>query len=653
MLQRQIDDCKGVVQLVGHRYGAEPPSVDEQFGRVSYTQFEALYAEQKGKKVWYLVLDENFPADTHEPESDELRELQASYRQRLKTESRLRYSLGSREALETSVLKLRNDLARLRRGVKQWAAAVIVLLVILVGAVVWIKSGQRQQNQQLSAMREEMNKLLQQGVAQYAEVQSKVRQEERPGQDSPEVQQRTYDELAKQLGVDPKLLQEKLPQFAKELKNAPNAATYQRASAAYVTKEYAEAERLALIAADEAQNASPPKTAEAIKALQLAGQSADARVEYSESLRHFRAAERLTDHAHDPLEWATQQWNIAFVLDQQGQYAEAEKVYRGALQEYRRARGEEDKDVLTLRNNLAVVFDDQGKYADAETEDRAVIKLEEKVLGAEHPTTLLSRSNLALVFDDQGKYADAETEDRAVIKLEEKVLGPEHPQTIDSRSGLATVLDDQGKYAEAETEYREVIRLQEKVLGPEHPQTIDSRSGLANALDDEGKYAEAETKYREVIRLQEKVLGPEHPQTVDSRSGLANALDDQGKNAEAETEYRAVIKLEDKVLGPEHPTTLTSRNNLAVALGYQGKYAEAETDCREVIKLEEKVLGPAHPQTLQGYYDLGLCLRAENKMNEAKEFARRAAEGAGKVLGANHPDTLKYKKLWQELQRKK
>jgi tetratricopeptide (TPR) repeat protein len=654
MLRRQIDECKGVVQLVGYRYGAEPPTIDEQFGRVSYTQYEALYAKQRGKKVWYLVLDENFPTDTREPESDELRELQAAYRQRLKTESSLRYSLGSSEALETSVLKLRNDLSRLRRGVKQWAAAVIVLLVILVGAVFLIESQQRQQNQQqnqqLNAIKEEMAK-MRQGVTQFAEVQSKARQEQ-PGQNAAEVQQRTYDELAKQLGVDPKLLQEKLPQFAKELKNAPNATTYERANAAYVTKEYAEAERLALVVADEAQKATPPKIADAIKALELAGNSADSRIEYAEALQHFRDAAQLTDRARDPLGWATQQWNIAFVLDAQGKYAESEKVYRGALEEYRRARGDEDKDVLTLRNNLAGTLDDQGEYAEAEMEYRAVIKLEEKALGPEHPDTLQSRYNLANALDHQGKYAEAEMEYQAVIKLEEKVLGPEHPDTLGSRNNLAVTLYHQGKYAEAETEYRSVIKLEEKVLGPEHPQTLQSRNDLAGALDGQGKYAEAETEYRAVIKLEEKVLGPEDPHTLRSRNNLANALDDQGKYAEAEAEDRAVLKLREKVLGPEHPHTLSSRNNLANALAEQGKHAEAETEYRKVIKLKEKVLGPEHPNTLWSCYLLGLCLKAENKMDEAKEFAQRAAEGASKTLGANHPDTLKYEKLWRELQTK-
>ena len=66
MLRQRIDSCKGVVQLVGECYGAEPPVVDERFGRVSYTQYEALYASSKGKKVWYLFLDDGFPTDPHE-----------------------------------------------------------------------------------------------------------------------------------------------------------------------------------------------------------------------------------------------------------------------------------------------------------------------------------------------------------------------------------------------------------------------------------------------------------------------------------------------------------------------------------------------------------------------------------------------------------
>ncbi len=152
ILRRRIDSCKGVVQLVGKCYGAEPPDIDEHFGRVSYTQYEALYARSKGKKTWYLFLDDSFPTDPHEAQSEEKQKLQGDYRTRLKADIHLYHPLGSREGLEASVLKLRDDLTRLRRGVKRWAALVAVLLVLIVALSIWLLQGQQ-------ALQEKFDKL--------------------------------------------------------------------------------------------------------------------------------------------------------------------------------------------------------------------------------------------------------------------------------------------------------------------------------------------------------------------------------------------------------------------------------------------------------------------------------------------------------------
>ena len=50
VLRKQIDECNGVVQLVGKCYGAEPPQSDEKFGRVSYTHTKCSTPVSKAKK---------------------------------------------------------------------------------------------------------------------------------------------------------------------------------------------------------------------------------------------------------------------------------------------------------------------------------------------------------------------------------------------------------------------------------------------------------------------------------------------------------------------------------------------------------------------------------------------------------------------------
>jgi hypothetical protein len=149
MLRQQIDQCKGVVQLIGQCYGAEPPTPDEEFARVSYTQYEALYARKQGKKVWYLFMDESFPIDSHEPEPEELRQLQASYRNILKVDTHLFHPLATREALEAGVLKLRDDLTHLRRGAKRWAWGIAALLVFVAVLVMWLVRGQGKMTAQM------------------------------------------------------------------------------------------------------------------------------------------------------------------------------------------------------------------------------------------------------------------------------------------------------------------------------------------------------------------------------------------------------------------------------------------------------------------------------------------------------------------------
>lgn len=339
LLRQRIDQCKGVVQLIGQCYGAEPTAHDEKFGRVSYTQYEALYARQRGKKVWYLVIGENFPVETQEPEPDELRDLQTPYRRRVQADAHLFHSLTSREALEASVLKLRDDLVRLRRGVKQWAAAVAILLLLIAGAVFWLLRGQGEAKRELSETKTEMVamtdevKKMRQAIGNYSQVESQLRQTE-DHKDPAALEERVYAELSKEFGIDEKVLRENLPGIAEALKRAPNATALERANAAYVVRDYIAAERFAVQAADDAQKAAVPTRGTVFQALKLAGLAAQMQAKFTVATTHFREAEKLTDRQQRPAEWAEVQQAIAdLMLDESGVTDVPSRYNLNALQE--------------------------------------------------------------------------------------------------------------------------------------------------------------------------------------------------------------------------------------------------------------------------------------------------------------------------------
>jgi tetratricopeptide (TPR) repeat protein len=665
LLRQQIDQCKGVVQLVGQSYGAEPPTPDEEFGRVSYTQYEALYARKRGKKVWYLFIDETFPIDVHEPEPEELHELQAAYRQRLQSDSHIFHALTSREALEAGVLKLRDDLTQLRRGVKRWAAGITALLLLVAATSLWLIQGQRRQGVAIQKQGEQVTTIvdryqkMQEALARLAEAEAKSK--ELGSKLSPEEQRvRAYAILEKDLGLPAGSLAKELPGFALELYSRTDTTPLMRARAAYALGKFDEAEKLSSDGAERDWKAYKTETRaaedrrkSALEAYELAGWSAQKRIQYAAALGYARKAEKLTDRTRDPLEWARVQFALAYFLDDEGQHRESERILRDVLKEREQELGAENSDTLAARHLIANELVWQGKYAEGEAEYRDLLKVYEKRSGPENPVTLRTRQNLAVALSWQGKYAEAGEQFRKVNRIQEKLLGPEHPDTLKSHLRLANNLCSQGKYAEAESQYRDLFRLDQKVFGPEHPETISTLNNIGVALALEGKNAEAERQYREVIKLKEKVLGPEHPSTLNSRFNLADVLVSEGSYIEAERQAREVLKLREKVLGAEHPDVLNTRNTIAQALDGQKKYAAAEAENHAVLTLREKVLRTEHPDTLESCYNLAVSLERQDKIQEAKKYARRAAEGARKVLGPDHPLTKKYEKLLADFQEKR
>eukprot|EP00808_Paulinella_micropora_P025752 g71322.t1 len=91
----------------------------------------------------------------------------------------------------------------------------------------------------------------------------------------------------------------------------------------------------------------------------------------------------------------------------------------------------------------------QCKLAEADPLYRRAMQGSEKTLGAEHPSTLTSVYNLVCLLKKQSKLAEADALYRRHLQGCEKTLGPEHPRTLASVKNLVRFLEQQGK-AEAD-----------------------------------------------------------------------------------------------------------------------------------------------------------------------------------------------------------
>lgn len=713
VLRKWVDDSAAVIQLVGHCYGFAPQESDTQFGPVSYTQYEALYARQRGKPVWHLILGDDHPTDGCSSEPQNLRELQASYRDKVKSYPDLYHSSHSLPQTEAIVLKLRDDLAQLRKQQRRWSRLVLGLLAVLVLGGAWLMHVQKQQAVVAVQTAVEVQKqadVVSQTSDDVKELKSQndkllAALRELPGTLGKQAQSlnskdkatrlaTAYAELEQHHHLQPGSLAKELPKFAEQLLLQANTSVLDRANALFATKRFAECETAALEAKDQALAAAGKPVQDAIAALELAGSAAFQQIHYAQALDHYRAAAALTDEKRNPLEWARVQYMIAVVLCISGKYDESESLLRRSQVVFQKELGLDHDDSLANRHCLAISLWSQGKGKEAVHESAVVLEAMKRLLGAEHPKTLNRQTallvmlsdaglevslepafrdllqiyrrvlgeededtltcwvNLACALDEQGEHITAEKELRQILQIRERRLGPEHPETLFTRSNLSIALEHQGNHAEAERELRIVLELRQHVIGKNHPDIANDHLQLGSILGNQKKYAAAEQEFRASLQVREQISGPEHSSTLNVRSDLADVLDVQGKYAEAEVEYRTMLAIHQRVDGPEHPSVLTRRNNLAVSLWTQGKNTEAEGEFRSVLYMRQRVLGAEHSDTLQSYYNLAMCLEDQKKLKEALEFVQRAEKGYQKVLGLAHPDSQQAKTAHERIETK-
>lgn len=157
-LREQIDSCEGLVQIAGLAYGAEPPEPDAEFGRVSYTQYEFLYAQRQGKKTWLILAGAgcqrdnpadklDMPRDENHPDPDsyqaERRQLQLDYIAKLKEKNHLRHSADTDSDLELKIYKLKDELSDLRRQSRRQQQRLLILVstvlcsILVLGGAGW------------------------------------------------------------------------------------------------------------------------------------------------------------------------------------------------------------------------------------------------------------------------------------------------------------------------------------------------------------------------------------------------------------------------------------------------------------------------------------------------------------------------------------
>jgi tetratricopeptide (TPR) repeat protein len=245
--------------------------------------------------------------------------------------------------------------------------------------------------------------------------------------------------------------------------------------------------------------------------------------------------------------YATSLTNLATLSQEQGKYAQAERLFLRTCAIWTHTFGPVHPRVAYAQNNLGSLFEVQGRYDDAEALYQQALFASEQMLGSHHPLVATCLNNLSGLYLKQKRDVQAEPLVRRALHICETELGPNHPLTAVSLDRLAGLCFLQGAYEQAELLWQCVLTIDEDVFGPDHPRIAIGLGNLADLYVAQGNYTQAELLLKRACSILETIPGKSHPEMITLLSMSAGLLRAMKRDEEAEElERRAKQLYEDQ-----------------------------------------------------------------------------------------------------------
>lgn len=304
----------------------------------------------------------------------------------------------------------------------------------------------------------------------------------------------------------------------------------------------------------------------------------------------YRRSLELEVKQGDELAQATTLNNLALTYHMEGDFQEAQHLYRQAIALGESAKGAHTGVIALYLSNLATLARELGNYAEAESlYDRALtVAQDERAVG-------LTQSALARLHLEKGNLATAE--DLAQASLNNLHNSDASPEELASALGLrAEVYEHRASFEDAKTLYRRALETVEKALGTGHGGLASILDGFAALYARLGNAPESERLYRRAQQIAETAFSRDDPGVARSLQGLADLCTAQGRFLEAESMLKRALSIYDSAFGPEHPSTARTLLGFARLYVGQGQSAEARQLYERGIAILEKTV-PQHPDT--------------------------------------------------------
>ena len=281
--------------------------------------------------------------------------------------------------------------------------------------------------------------------------------------------------------------------------------------------------------------------------------------------------------------------HLAELRSLQDRYGEADSLVEKAMEALRR-----DPDEFALAkalNNQAALLKDQGNLRAAEKLYRAALADKIRLRGERHRNVAIGQVNLAVTLRVRGKLEEADELYRRSLGtfLDEFSGSSTHVAMV--LNGLGVVFQEQGHLMAAYSLLRRSLVLRGEIYGEESVKITPTLSNLAFHFQLVEDFAKAEELYERVLRLRESEHGATHSSVARTSKKLATLVLERGETIRATNLIRGALKIIRDTQAPGHWLIADAESVLGACLAASGRFEDAEQLLMNSLQILEEELG--------------------------------------------------------------
>ncbi len=327
---------------------------------------------------------------------------------------------------------------------------------------------------------------------------------------------------------------------------------------------------------------------------------------------------------HENSTYARALTNLAFLLEQNGQYKKAMSLNEKALELKNTLLDTLDQEFIFSYNNIGRIHIHLGQPRKAKVYFQKALIIAQAQ--PENNQDMLAQlyNHLSVAHRHLGETEQASPLKEQSYSILREIYGEEHPVTLNMRSDLQLIRYDQGLYDTVAVELNKIIPLLENSLGADHIDLMGPYNTLALTYVALGQFKEADTYYSKTLRIQKMTLDSNHTKLAITYNNIGTLYQENGKYTLAKKWLEKALAIEEQFSASDNGSLGKTYNNLAVVYENLGQFEDALKMQVKSIELMKNANGEFHPNVSTGYSNLSLLYVSLGKAGEALELVDKA-----------------------------